>query len=285
MFLSIIIRAYNEEKNIGKLLRIINDQKHDYEVIVVNSGSTDKTAEIAKQYGAKIGKIKPEEFSFGYSLNKRIENARGDICVFISAHCFPTSLFWLKEIVNPLVENSRIGLVYGKQRGAKESKFSEKEIFKKWYPDDKKGIQHHPFSNNANAAIRKKLWGEIKYDETLTGLEDLDWAKKILKKGMLIYYNPDAEVIHLHNESWNQIYNRYKREAIAFYKIFPEEKFGFFSFIKLFILHSIKERKINFKEIVFYKYYQFKGTFDGARYKKELSGELKRIFYYPNNKK
>ena len=294
MLISIIIRTYNEENNIGKLLTLIKQQKlsYNYEIIIVDSGSTDKTVNIAKEFNVKIIKIKPEEFSFGYSLNKGIEESVGSVCVFVSAHCFPTNEKWLEELVTPLLENKRIGLVYGKQRGGDTSKFSEKEIFKKWYPDNVDGIQYHPFSNNANTAIRKNIWEECKYDETLTGLEDLDWAKKILNKGFLIYYNPEAEVLHIHDETWKQIKNRYKREAMAFYEIFPEQKFSFFSFIKYFLLntmmdlfHSLREGKIKIKEIILYRYNQFKGTYDGAKHKDSITKELKNIFYYPNKRK
>ncbi len=294
ILISIIIRAYNEENNIGKLLSLIKRQKlsYDYEIIVVDSGSIDKTIMIAKQFDVKIINIKPEEFSFGYSLNKGIEQASGEICVFISAHCFPVNEKWLEELVTPLLKNKRIGLVYGKQRGGDMSKFSEKEIFKKWYPENIDGIQNHPFSNNANTAIRKNIWEECKYDETLTGLEDLDWAKKVLDKGFLIYYSSKAEVLHIHNETWKQIKNRYKREAMAFYKIFPEQKFGFFSFLKYFLLnttmdffHSLREGKLRIREIILYRYNQFKGTYDGAKHKDNVTKELKNIFYYPNKRR
>ncbi len=290
-FVSIIIRAYNEEKSIGKLLSLIKKQKTDfeYEIILVDSGSTDNTLRIAESFNIKILKINPNDFSFGYSLNKGIERAEGDFCVFISAHCFPTNERWLSEIIKPFKNNEKIGLVYGKQRGGGNSKYSEKEVFIKWYPDDREGIQNHPFCNNANSAIRKKLWNKIKYNESLTGLEDIDWAKKIIEKGYLIYYNPKAEILHIHNETWAQIYNRYKREAMTFYKLFPEQKFGFLSFVKYFIwnsiidiIHSIIKGKFVFSEILLYRYNQFKGTYDGSKHKENITKELKNIFYYPN---
>ncbi len=288
---SIIIRAYNEEKNIGKLLSKIKNQKVNfkYEIIVVDSGSTDKTVEIAKRFNTKVVNIKPKEFSFGFSLNKGIEASLGDICVFISAHCFPEDDRWLKNIVLPHLEDEKIALVYGRQRGNFRTKFSEKQIFKQWFPNNGKGCHEHPFCNNANSSIKKKIWNKVKFDEVLTGLEDIDWAKKVISMGYKIFYNPDARIIHVHNETWQQIMNRYKREAIAFYTIFPKEHFGILSFVKYFLLNVTKDFKSAFAEGVFkkeflnvikFRYFQFLGTYKGARYKKEITEELKKIFYY-----
>ena len=67
---SIVIRCYNEAAHIGKLLYGILQQTESHiEIIVVDSGSTDGTLRIAKQYPVKIVEIKPEDFSFGRSLN------------------------------------------------------------------------------------------------------------------------------------------------------------------------------------------------------------------------
>lgn len=291
ILVSLIIRAYNEEKHIVKLLRLISQQKvdFDYEVIVVDSGSTDNTVRIAKDFGAKMIYVQPDKFSFGYSLNKGMESAKGKYCVMISAHCFPLNENWLNEIIKPFEYDNKIALVYGKQRGVSSSKFSEKEIFNKWYPNKNEGIQNTPFCNNANAVIRRELWEEFKYDETLTGLEDIEWAKRLMDNGYYIYYNPKAEVEHLHKETWQQIYNRYKRESIAFYKIFPGNKFSFFMFIKFLVLniimdfyHCLKRKKICFHEIILFRYNQFKGTYEGAKIKDNITKELKNIFYYPN---
>jgi rhamnosyltransferase len=62
---SLVIRAYNEEELIGRLLEGISHQTvRDVEVILVDSGSTDATAPIAAHYGAKIGHIRPNDHIF-----------------------------------------------------------------------------------------------------------------------------------------------------------------------------------------------------------------------------
>ena len=76
---SIVIRTKNEEELIEVVLKSIKTQTYtDYEIILVDSGSTDLTVEIAKKYGCKILNIKPEEFTFGYAINYGFENSKGD---------------------------------------------------------------------------------------------------------------------------------------------------------------------------------------------------------------
>lgn len=293
MKVSIIVRCFNEEKHIGKLLTGIKEQisDHDIETIVVDSGSTDNTVRIAESFDTKIVGIKPEEFSFGYALNIGCENAEGDILVFASAHVYPLYKNWIQEIVTPF-KNSRVALVYGRQVGNEITKFSEHQIFKKWFPAESDFNQAYPFCNNANCAVRKDLWLEQKYDEKLTGLEDLDWAKKIQAKGYRIAYNSNATIVHVHEETPSRIFNRYRREAIALKQILPEEKFSYFDFIRLFFsnvfndyYHALREGVFlrNIWDIPMFRYNQFKGTYKGYRQDQFVSKSLRNRFYYPNN--
>ncbi|MFN6004223.1 MAG: glycosyltransferase family 2 protein, partial [Dolichospermum sp.] len=103
---SIIIRTYNEQRYLEKLLEEIQNQVVDdllYEVIIVDSGSTDKTLEIANKFNSKILNIKKSEFSFGRSLNIGCAAATGDYLIFISGHCVPVNEYWLMSLINPLI--------------------------------------------------------------------------------------------------------------------------------------------------------------------------------------
>ncbi len=294
MICSIIIRSYNEERHIGRLLKGINSlhlpENVSLEVIVVDSGSTDATVAIAEKRGAKIVSIHPSEFSFGRALNRGCAAAKGDILVFASAHVYPVFTDWITKLMQPF-ENHAIALVYGKQIGNHQTKFSEHQVFKKWFPAQSNYNQSTPFCNNANCAIRKSLWQAQCFDETLTGLEDLDWAQKIMKNRYQIAYEANAPIVHVHEETAQKIENRYQREAIAFKQIFPKIQFGYWDFIKMFtgnslsdFLVALKQRKLKkqFKNIVIFRYMQFYGTYLGHRQKGELTKELRSRFYYPN---
>jgi rhamnosyltransferase len=290
---SIIIRCFNEEKHIGKLLHgILQQTLKDVEIILVDSGSTDHTLQIASAYPVKIVHIRPEEFTFGYSLNRGISEAKHEFIVMASAHVYPVYPDWLEQLFKPF-ENPKIALTYGKQRGNEKTHFSEHQIFATWFPNQAQPVQRHPFCNNANAAIRRSLWEINSYDENLTGLEDLGWANWCIQQSYLIAYVPEAEIIHVHEETHQSIFNRYRREAMAFHQIYPDQKFGWFDFIRLFSMNASSDLRLayqqgclrrHFREIIAFRYLQFYGTYRGYCEKGPLTWKLRKAFYYPGLK-
>ena len=288
---SIVIRCYNEEQHIGPLLSgILQQGLRDVEIIVVDSGSTDATLSVAARYPVKILSVHPKDFSFGRSLNTGCQAASHELIVIASAHVYPVYRDWLERLLTPLTD-PEVALVYGKQRGNETTKFSEDQVFAKWFPNESNPNQDHPFCNNANAAIRRSLWERLPYDETLTGLEDLDWAKRAMQLGYKIAYQADAVVFHVHNEIPLQTYDRYRREAIAFKSIFPNEHFHFRDFVRLFLTnvftdyaHAWREGVLarQWLEIPRFRLMQFWGTYRGVAQCGPITSRLKQRFYYPN---
>jgi glycosyltransferase involved in cell wall biosynthesis len=289
---SIVIRAFNEENHISRLLDGISHQSvKDVQVILVDSGSTDRTAQIAKERGVEIVGIAPKEFTFGRSLNKGIARAEGPIIVVASAHVYPVYPDWLEKLID-LLKDPAIALVYGKQRGSESSHFSERQIFLHWYGETTQNPQDHPFCNNANAAIRKDLWEQHQYDEKLPGLEDLEWAKWAIDNHHRIAYCAEAEIIHVHGESSKGIQNRYMREGMAFKQIYPHERFSLGDLVRLFVTNSASDLKESIRQKNFFKemfnilrfrWFQFYGTYIGYQRSGPLTWRLKQSFYYPRN--
>ena len=295
MKVSIIIRCYNEEEHIGKLLTGIFHQKNaDFEVILVDSGSTDSTLFIASKFDVKVLKIRPEDFSFGYALNVGCAAASGDVLLFASAHVYPLYTDWLSLMAQPFINDEKVALVYGKQRGDYRNKFSEHQIFAQWFPEVSNYNQQIPFCNNANCAVRQSIWQTHKFDEQLTGLEDLMWAKQIQKMGYRIAYESKATIIHIHEENAAIISNRYKREAIALKKINPENTFTFIDFCRLLLINIVHDLKVAFKQgellenlqdIFMFRYNQFLGTYNGYKETEtSLSKTIRKKYYYPPSK-
>lgn len=286
---SIVIRAYNEEKHIARLMRGIREQSmKDVEVILVDSGSTDATVQIAESFGAVIRQIAPSDFTFGKSLNRGIEAASREMIVMASAHVYPVYPDWLESLLQPFADE-KVALTYGKQRGPASAKFSEQQIFKQWYPNQSKTRQETAFCNNANAAIRKSLWQMQKYDESLTGLEDLAWAKWAKEQGHAIAYVAEAEIIHVHNETPQGVYNRYRREAMALRKIHPEANFNYYDFVRLTTTNIISDLWHVLAEgaapdvipsIFWFRMMQFHGTRMGHRETSLITPQLRETFYY-----
>lgn len=287
---SIVIRAYNEARHIGRLLDGIYQQSiKNTQVILVDSGSTDGTLEIAQQFPVDIVHIQPESFSFGRSLNLGISISKSNLIVIASAHVYPVYPDWLEKLLSPF-KDEKIGVVYGKQRGATNTHFSEHQIFTHWFPDSSNANQQHPFCNNANAAIRRSLWEQHKYDESLSGLEDLEWARWAMQQGHQIAYQAEAEIVHVHNETPRGVYNRYRREAMAFKRIFPNESFHLGDFIRLVssnivndLWQATKQGHISsgWKSIFWFRWMQFWGTYQGYRHPGPLTEQLRKTFYYP----
>lgn len=289
--LSVVIRCYNEEEHIGRLLSGILEQTvSDVEIIVVDSGSTDATLAIVERFPTTLVRIPPEEFSFGRALNRGFAAASGEFVVAASAHVYPVYRDWLTQLLSPF-EDARVALVYGKQRGDERTRYSERRVFARWFPKRSDPNQLHPFCNNANAAVRRSVWEELRYDESLTGLEDVDWAKRALAVGHRIAYSAEAEIVHVHQETARRIYNRYRREAMALARIQPEVRFRISDLLRLVtsnvvsdLAHALHERCFwsNAIDVATFRSMQFWGTYRGFSQPESVTLELKRRFYYPH---
>jgi rhamnosyltransferase len=287
---SIVIRSFNEEARIGWLLDgIMHQTVSDVEIIVVDSGSTDGTLEVVRRFPARVLTIRPDEFSFGRSLNVGCRAAGGEFIVVASAHVYPVFDDWLDRLLAPF-DDPLVALTYGRQQGDAGTKYSERQVFASWYPARSNFAQVHPFCNNGNAAVRRSLWERWPYDEELTGLEDLDWAKRVLAQGLRVAYVADAEVVHVHRETWRQIFLRYRREAIAMRRIFPHERFGLWDFVRLWAGNVVSdyahaghdgELLANLGSIPMFRLMQFWGTYRGFAHRGPIPSTLRQTFYYP----
>ena len=292
MIISIIIRTYNEERYLNDLLNAIFNQTindHKVEIIIVDSGSTDNTLDIASSFNCTIKKIEKVNFSFGRSLNLGCMTSNGEILIFISGHCIPANEFWLQNLINPIIKNEVI-LTYGKQIGSSNTKFSELQIFEKYFPTESKIPQIGFFCNNANAAILKSEWEKYRFDEDLTGLEDMYLAKKLYDSGLLLGYVSNAIVYHLHHENWGKIKNRFEREAIALQKILPEVQISFFDLIRYIFSSILIDFKVSIQhkyyfiklpEIIYYRTAQYWGSYKGNHLNRLISKKIKDQYFYP----
>jgi rhamnosyltransferase len=288
---AVVVRCLNEERHIGRLLAGLERQTRvPDEIVVVDSGSTDATRDIARPRVTKIVDIEPSRFSFGRALNVGVEAASADVCVFVSAHVYPLYDTYLEHLLAPFAD-PEVALTYGRQVGDSRTKYSESRLLLQWFPATSMRRQTHPFCNNANAAIRRDVWQLLPYDEDLTGLEDLDWARRAQEKGCVISYVAEAPVVHVHEESWRTVANRYRREAIAYKRIMDGRKhlsaveatgLALGNTVVDFV-HAARDGVLtrNLGSIPMFRFAQFYGAWRGSNQNDAVSDALKRRFYYP----
>lgn len=208
--ISVIIRAKNESKYIGRVLQRLKEQQYGgpVETILVDSGSTDNTVSIAEEFGCNIIKIKPEVFSFGRSLNIGIKEARGEIIINLSGHSVPVNADYFALMVRPFEDNA-VAATFGRDVPWPEACPSQARDILNHFPEI--GPDGNKFSN-ANAALRKSVWQAIQFDEHLSACEDVLWARTVMDKGHRIEYVGAATVFHSHTSSLRYIFNRYLKE-------------------------------------------------------------------------
>ena len=180
--ISIIIPALNEEKLLPILLESIKKQiLGEYEVIIADAGSTDRTAEIAKAYNCKIimGGLPAK------GRNEGVKSAKGDLLLFLDADSVLPDGFYksIEEFEKRNLDFASFGLL---PYGGKKMQNLAFNVFYNWYIYAlEKALPHAAMGILAKRDLFLKLNG---YDETITLAEDHDLArraKRIANYGIL----------------------------------------------------------------------------------------------------
>jgi len=211
---AVLIRTLDEAEWIGRVLDAVLAQSVRPEVIVLDSGSTDRTVAEAKARPAvKVMTIAPSEFTYGRALNRGFAAATAPFLVALSGHALPVDERWLERLLAPFADPA-VAAVYGRQLPHKDlDPFRTGEVLRYWHDrggDDRPGASRY---SNANGAVRGELWKRRPFDEALPAAEDHEWGNWALSEGHRVVYDPSAAVYHSHAES---VWARYKRNrAIA----------------------------------------------------------------------
>ncbi|HUV45515.1 MAG TPA: glycosyltransferase family 2 protein [Dehalococcoidia bacterium] len=234
---SIVILTKNAGGDFQDTLGAIFAQKYpgEFEVIIVDSGSTDHTLEIAQTHPTKIHQIKPEDFGHGRTRNLAASLAIGDYLVFLTQDAVPATDKWLSNLIRNL-KDSKIAGVYGRQIPKKGTRPMESFFLNTRYPLSRmvksagqgKVDMNTIFFSNANSAFRKEIWGKYPFDDSLIMSEDQEWAKKVLLAGYEIVYDPEAAVYHSHNYSLKTAFQRYFDSGVSLNQ-FAGKEYGSFT--------------------------------------------------------
>jgi rhamnosyltransferase len=216
---SIVIPTKNGEKWIDDCLKSVFSQrsKAPFEVVIVDSGSSDRTLEIARKYPVRLETIPAQDFHHARTRNYAASLTTGKYLVLLSQDAIPASSQWLAAMLQNF-DDPKVGAVYGQQIPTKGSSPERHSTLNTMYGDERLvkepaskaalGYKYYHFSD-ANAAISRKVWEMTRFPDDLKVFEDLGIAKRILDSGWKIVYEPRACVIHSHNHSTLQLFQRY----------------------------------------------------------------------------
>lgn len=250
---SVIIRCKNEEKGIETCIKsIVNQQMNrKVEIIIIDSGSTDNTLYIAQNYDVTIYTIPSNQFQFGSSINLGITLARGEYCMFVSAHAIPANNKWLINLLKPMEKDAMIAGTFSRQLYYSDSDFIQKrnidETFgksSKMYTISggsfKQNLKNISFSN-ASSCIRKNIALKIPFKNVIAS-EDREWAYRAMKNGYKIVYVSKSEIFHVHNETPTQWYKRIYINSKALHE-FASVKINWLEFLPLIVWKVLKDIK------------------------------------------
>ena len=196
--LSVVIRTKNEEQWLDACLFAVSHQDVDVpEIVLVDNDSTDGTVAIAKKYGCRILRIPDGEFNFSRALNTGIAATSSPFIAILSGHCVPVDEQWLSRLLMHF-DNDEVAAVYGRQEPLPDSSPLDKRDLWITFGLERKVQRKDYFFHNANSMIRRATWEQTPFNENINGVEDQDWAKKVLRNGNCIVYEPTARVYHHH---------------------------------------------------------------------------------------
>lgn len=205
MAFSIIVPAYNAEATIKSCIQALLSQSVDadlYEVIVVDDGSKDATAEIIRSF--------PVEYHFqenqgpAAARNKGAWLAKGDIILFTDSDCVPDR-FWLEKMTAPFSENTDISGVKGAYKTRQKSltaRFAQAE-FEDRFSLLKKS-QYIDMVDTYSAAFKRSVFldaGGFDPYFPVANNEDTELSYRLVSQHHLLVFNPEAFVYHTHPDT------------------------------------------------------------------------------------
>jgi rhamnosyltransferase len=210
---SVVIPTKNGEEYLDEVMQAIFAQvaPWDYEVVVIDSGSTDRTLEILGRYPVRLLQIPPLEFNHGETRNRAIAEAKGAYIALLTQDATPASKHWLANMVAACEEEGVAGVfgphltrddcdpIESRNLAVHFRNFGEgRTRYQVLDEADYKARQgHYDFFSNCNSCLKRAVWEQIPFRRTPMA-EDQMWAQDVLKAGYAKIYEPDAPVLHSH---------------------------------------------------------------------------------------
>lgn len=242
---SIIIPTRNGQPEIQACLESTFRQATpwSYEVLVIDSGSTDGTLDVVRQYPARVIEIPGETFNHGGTRNAAAEMAKGEFLVFLVQDAVPADDRWLAELVEAAQLPGAAGS-YSRQlahpgdhaltRLQMEQGLPqfEERLVQRLQPDQAwdtlspmERFALATFRDSASC-MRREVWKSYPFGTVPYG-EDIDWGARVIQAGYAIVYEPRSAVYHSHDRSaWYELRRAYADHEMVMrlfgYNLFPK---------------------------------------------------------------
>jgi rhamnosyltransferase len=236
---SVVIPTFQAGPGFDELLRRLFSQKtdFDYEVLVIDSGSTDGTVEYATRQGATVHRIDPGEFDHGATRNLGASISAGRYIAFLVQDALPVDDDWLAAMVEDLDADETVAGVYGRQIPRPGSSPLTWALMRDWptsEPDRREQSAGGPESygalppatrrslavfDNVSSCIRRSVWERIPFERTRFG-EDLRWGKAVVEAGHKLVYEPRSAVLHSHERGALYDLRRHYVDALTLQELF-----------------------------------------------------------------
>jgi len=208
---SVIVPAYNAEATLGDCLAALQAQsmsRDRYEVIVVDDGSTDRTAEVARRYGVRL--IRQSNAGPAAARNRGVEAAQGGILLFTDADCAPVP-GWIERLTEPFRAPEVAGAkgVYRTRQKELVARFVQVEYEGKYARMSRR--DHIDFVDTHSAAYRRHVFlvnGGFDAVFPTASVEDQEFSFRLARKGYRLVFAPRAVVYHRHDTTLAEYWRR-----------------------------------------------------------------------------
>ncbi len=220
---SVVMRSKNSDWVIGQALAgLFSQEFQDFELVVVDSGSTDRTLDLVRHYPHRLFEIAPEDYHPGPVLNDTIPSCRGEIIVFQNSDAVPLTPHALGRLVAAFDDPS-VEAAFARQLPRPDAHAWVRRDYAVSFPEAESTPPWITFSLPM-AAMRKRAWARHPFYSDAWGSEDTEWGHWAGCNGSKIRYVHDALVMHSHNYTLRQLYGRrfIEGEADAFIYALPE---------------------------------------------------------------
>jgi len=224
--ISVVIPVKNGGDDLVRCLAGIERQRIDeeVEVVVVDSGSTDGSAERAHDAGATVHRIAPAEFGHGSTRNLGARLARGELLVFTSQDAVADDADWLGRLASAARSAPDVGGAYGRQLPHPSARPPECFFLDFLYgpePRVQRLAAGEPLTyektlfSNVNSAIPRRVLEELPFREDISMSEDQEWSRRVLRSGRALVYEPAAAVRHSHTYSVGGAFRRFFDSGVS----------------------------------------------------------------------